>query len=75
MPSLLRDLENESGVCLDFISEAVSRFEEDETVPPLFTKAMIDISSKLSTMSMNDNYKPYVNVSHLAFCSTCPPYK
>jgi hypothetical protein len=48
---------------LDFISEAVTRMPEDDTVAPLFTTAMVDISQKLSTMSMNDDYKPYVNVS------------
>jgi len=49
---------------MDFFGEAISRLDEDDSIAPLFTKAMVDISSKLSTMSMNDDYKPYVNVSH-----------
>ena len=48
---------------MDFFSEAVARLDEDDTIEPLFTKAMADISAKLSTLSMNDAYKPYVNVS------------
>lgn len=48
---------------MDFLGEAVARLEEDDTIGPLFTKAMVDISSKLATMSMNDDYKPCVNVS------------
>ncbi|CAP70574.1 uncharacterized protein PODANS_3_6380 [Podospora anserina S mat+] len=61
VPYLLKEVENESGLCMDFIGEAVSRFDEDDTIAPLFTKAIVDISSKLSTMTMNDDYKPYVN--------------
>lgn len=48
---------------MEFFGEAVARLDEDESIAPLFTKAMVDISSRLSTMSMNDDYKPYVNVS------------
>jgi hypothetical protein len=63
MPFLLRGMENEQGICLDFVGEAVSRFDEDENVPGIFVKAMLDISNKLSTLTMNDDYKPYVQVS------------
>jgi ubiquitin conjugation factor E4 B len=48
---------------MDFFGEAIARIDEDDTIAPLFTKAMADISAKLSTLSMNDDYKPYVNVS------------
>lgn len=67
MPYLLRDIEHDNGICLDFFQETISRFDEDDTIEPLFTKAMLEISSKLSTMNMNDDYKPYVNVR------VCPP--
>jgi ubiquitin conjugation factor E4 B len=63
VPYLLRALDNEHGVCIDFYNEAVSRFAEDDSIEPLFTKAMVDLSSKLSTLTMNDDYKPYINVS------------
>lgn len=63
MPYLLKEVENESGLCMDFLGEAVARLEDDDTIAPLFTKAMSDISTKLATMNMNDDYKPCVNVS------------
>lgn len=43
--------------------EAVSRFSEDETVKPMLTKAVAGLSYQLSNMTMNDNYKPHINVS------------
>lgn len=50
---------------MDFFVEAVRRIqeEEDDTILPLFTKAMVDASARLSKLSMNDDYKPCVNVS------------
>lgn len=63
VPYLLREVETEQGLCMDFLGEAMARLEDDDTIMPLFTKAMVDISSKLSTLSMNDDYKPYVKVS------------
>lgn len=38
----------------------MSRWDEDETIEPLFTKSMVDISNKLATLTMNDDYRPYV---------------
>ncbi len=70
-PYLLRGIDHESGVCLDFFTEAMSRMDEDDTIGPLFTKAMVDLSSKLSGLTMNDDYKPYVNV--LMTYSKFPP--
>lgn len=62
MPYLLRDIDHENGICLDFLQEAVSRFSEDETLVDVFVKAMVDISTQLSKLTMNDDYKSYVNV-------------
>ncbi|KAH8883682.1 hypothetical protein GQ53DRAFT_428166 [Thozetella sp. PMI_491] len=61
-PFLLRGLENESGVCLDFYNEAMARIDENDAILPLFTLAMVEISTKLSSLTMNDDYKPCVNV-------------
>lgn len=63
VPYLLREVEHENGLCMDFLGEAVARLGEDETIAPLFTKAMVDISAKLASLTMNDDYKPCVNVS------------
>lgn len=62
MPYLLRDTEHDIGLCYEFFQEALSRFDEDDTIEPLFTKAMVDISTQLSKLSMNDSYKPYMTV-------------
>ncbi|KAK3320636.1 ubiquitin elongating factor core-domain-containing protein [Cercophora scortea] len=61
VPYLLRDVDNEAGLCMDFFTEALARLDDDDSIAPLFTKAMVDISNKLATMTMNDDYKPYVN--------------
>lgn len=63
MPYLLRHHENEDGLCLEFVEEAVARIKDDDTVAPVFIDALVQLSSQLATMSMNDDYKPYVNVS------------
>ncbi|OTB04059.1 hypothetical protein M426DRAFT_321157 [Hypoxylon sp. CI-4A] len=61
VPYLLRNSENDDGICLDFFGEAVSRIPEDETVAGIFTDAMVSMSKKLATMTMNDDYRPYLN--------------
>jgi ubiquitin conjugation factor E4 B len=61
-PYLILDPEDERGICNDFLTEAVSRFDEDETVKPMLTKAFAGLSNRLSSMTMNDDYKPYVQV-------------
>ncbi|KAI1863316.1 uncharacterized protein JN550_009636 [Neoarthrinium moseri] len=61
VPYLLRHHDNEDGICLEFFDDAVARIKEDDTVAPVFADAMVQLSSKLATMSMNDDYKPYVN--------------
>ncbi|KAL3468330.1 ubiquitin elongating factor core-domain-containing protein [Aspergillus heterothallicus] len=59
-PHLLLDPEDDKGVDLEFFSEAVRRFEEDEAVKPAFIAAVEELSRDLSTMSIGDDYKPYV---------------
>lgn len=63
-PHLLVDPDNERGLCHDFLTEAVSRFEEDDTIKSAVVGAIEDLSRQLSKMTMNDDYKPYVHVSY-----------
>lgn len=56
-------MDNELSIDLEFLQEAVARFPEDDSLPDVFVKAMVDISTKLAKLTMNDNYKPHVNVS------------
>lgn len=69
-PYLILDPEDERGICIDFLTEAVSRFDEDDTVKSMFTKAFAGLSFRLSSMTMNDDYRPYVQVCQLKpiFC-------
>lgn len=71
-PYLLHPLTAELGIDFDFIREAIKRFEDDDAFPSLFDDAMVQISTELATKSMEDNYKPYVQVKrrylHLTNC-------
>lgn len=62
MPFLLNGVQTEDGLCFDFIREAIKRFDDDEAIPAVFTNAMVHISTKLGNISMDDDYKPYVQV-------------
>lgn len=62
VPHLLKEPTHPEGVDEEFLREAVSRFEEDESLPGVFTQAMVTISNQLSSMSMETNYQPHVRV-------------
>lgn len=62
MPYLLKGVQDENGLDQDFIKEAIKRFDEDDMIPALFDDAMVQISNKLAGMSMDDDYKPYIQV-------------
>jgi ubiquitin conjugation factor E4 B len=62
-PYLLLEPEEERGISPDFLAEMESRFEDDESIKPMLRKAVMGLSQQLATMTMNDNYKPYVHVS------------
>ncbi|KAI9696955.1 MAG: hypothetical protein M1836_004916 [Candelina mexicana] len=57
---LLVDPEDDRGICHDFLTEAISRFEDDESTKDALVEAVIELSRQLASMSMNDDYKPYV---------------
>ncbi|KAF2399154.1 ubiquitin conjugation factor E4 [Trichodelitschia bisporula] len=57
---LLADPECDGGICHDFIMEAVSRFPEEEEVRDAFVGAVEQLSRELAQMTMNMNFKPYV---------------
>ncbi|KAL3481639.1 ubiquitin elongating factor core-domain-containing protein [Aspergillus californicus] len=73
-PYLLLDPEDDKGVDLEFLNEAVKRFDEDESVKPAFIAAVEEMSRELSSMTIGDDYKPYVTalrnlVRHSAIAS------
>ncbi|KAF2677222.1 ubiquitin conjugation factor E4 [Lentithecium fluviatile CBS 122367] len=57
---LLVDPENDRGICHDFLNEAVSRFNDDESVRNVLVGAIETLSRQLSKMTMNDDYRPYM---------------
>lgn len=57
---LLQDPDSDQGVCHDFLQEAVARFDDDESVRVTLVEAMEQLSHRMSKMSMNDDYKPYM---------------
>ncbi|KAM0220739.1 hypothetical protein ACHAPQ_001517 [Fusarium lateritium] len=62
VPYLLKGVQDEGGICFNFIQEAIKRFDDDEAFPALFNDAMVQISSRLGAISMDQDYKPYVQV-------------
>lgn len=61
---LLVDPDNDIGICPDFLMEAIARMPEDESIKDALVGAMEELSRDLSKMSMNDNYKPYMQALH-----------
>ncbi|EYE97942.1 ubiquitin-ubiquitin ligase UFD2 [Aspergillus ruber CBS 135680] len=59
-PFLLLDPEEDKGIDLDFIGEAVKRFDEDENIKPAFIAAVEGLSQELAELNINDEYKPYM---------------
>lgn len=64
-PHLLLDPEDDKGIDFDFLSEAVKRFEEDDSLKPAFIATVEEMSRDLSVMTVNDDYKPYVMVCEI----------
>ena len=62
-PHLLLEPEDDRGVCHEFLNEAISRFEDDDSVRTALVGAVEDLSRQLAKLNMNDNYKPYISVS------------
>jgi ubiquitin conjugation factor E4 B len=60
VPYFLVQPDADTGICPDFLKEAVSRLEEDDTIAPMLVKAVAELSTQLAQKNMNDDYQPYV---------------
>ena len=60
---MVEDPEDDKSIDHDFLTEAISRFSEDESVQNALVGAVEDMSGDLAKMNMNDDYKPYMMVS------------
>ena len=59
---LVDDPEDDRYVDPDFLTEAVERFPEDDTVRDALVDAVEDLSRQLAVINMNNDYKPYIVV-------------
>ncbi|KAK4549873.1 hypothetical protein LTR36_005174 [Oleoguttula mirabilis] len=57
---LLSDPECDSGICTDFLDEASTRMDEDESISTALVGAAEDLSRRLATVDMNGDYQSYV---------------
>jgi ubiquitin conjugation factor E4 B len=57
---LLVDPENDRGICHDFINEAMSRFEEDDSIKSMFVEAVEQLSQQLADISIDGDYRSHV---------------
>jgi ubiquitin conjugation factor E4 B len=58
---MLSDPESDSGICFDFLNEASSRFDEDESIKDAMVSAVEELSKQLATKSMLGEERVYVN--------------
>lgn len=58
---MLNDPESDAGICYDFLTEASSRFEEDESIKEAMVGAVEELSSRLSVKSMLGEERVFVN--------------
>lgn len=66
MPHLLiNEPEDDSYVDPDFLTEAIERFPEDDTVRDALVGAVEELSRQLAVMNMNNDYKPYILVRYV----------
>ena len=56
---LLADDDEDRGIDQDFLTEAVSRFDEDETIKLAFVGAVEELSRRLARMTMDSDYRRY----------------
>ena len=56
---LLSEDDGDGGIDQDFLTEAVSRFEEDETIKMAFVGAIEELSRRLAKMTMDSDYRRY----------------
>ena len=59
---LLIDPEDDRGICHDFLTEAIARFPEDDSVKDALVGAVEEMSQQLARKSMDSDYRTYTGV-------------
>lgn len=63
VPYILDGIAKEDGLDFEFYNEAMTRIEDDDSILPLFTNAMVEISTALAKKNFSGNYQAHVQVS------------
>lgn len=58
---LLNDAEDDRGLPQEFLNDLVARSDDNPDIIEYFQAAIEALSSRLSKMTMSDNYKPYIS--------------
>lgn len=58
---MILDPSLEESADFSFIAKLATDFDENESVKSILINAAIDLSRQLSNLTMNDNFKPYIN--------------
>lgn len=59
---MLQDPEEDAGIDHDFILEATTRWDEDDTISTIFVSAVEELSRRLAAITMDREYRPYITV-------------
>ncbi|KAK4917482.1 Ubiquitin conjugation factor E4, partial [Elasticomyces elasticus] len=59
---MLQDPEDDAGVCHEFLTEAVSKWDEDDTIGTAFVGAVEELSRRLAGITMDGDYRPYLGM-------------
>lgn len=59
---MVDDPEDEKFMDPEFLDQLVARCKEDESLPSVVAEAAEYMSQKVSKMTMNDDYRPYIMV-------------
>ncbi|RPA95546.1 hypothetical protein L873DRAFT_1774205 [Choiromyces venosus 120613-1] len=57
---LQTDMDEDRGLPQEFLNDLVSRLQDNPDLDQYFQEALRTLSSRLSEMSMTDNYKPFI---------------
>lgn len=59
---MLKDPEDDYGLCHDFLTEATSKWDEDDSIGPAFVAAVVELTKRLAFITMEGDYRPYIGI-------------
>ncbi|KAL8243827.1 hypothetical protein R6Q59_010085 [Mikania micrantha] len=58
---LLVDPDEDRGICHDFLTDVVTRFEDDDSIKQAFIGAVEELSSRLARLTMDSDYRNHIS--------------